>query len=282
MYNRKEDRMRKVKLSAGNTKTFIWLNSSRSSQALWDSLPLTGKAHTWGKEIYFEVPIKMEPENPHELVSFGDVGYWPEGGAICLFFGPTPMSRGDEIRPASPVNLLGRIINDPMVLGGIQEADVTLEKVKREDEYIVIGTDEHTPLVDAVAEHLKEESYSFELYKPLPWPEAAEKVGKSVARGEASEGILFCWTGTGVSVAANKVPGVRAALCHDAATAAGARKWNHANVLVMGLRLTSPAVAREILDSWFNTPFEEDEVENVTKVAEMEKGRGANGEAQKA
>lgn len=267
--------MRKMKVCVGKAKAFVWLNSSRSSSIIWDSLPLTGKAHAWGQEIYFEAPVGIEPENPSELVSFGDVGYWPQGNAICLFFGPTPMSQKGEIRPASPVNVLGRIINDPTVFRGIQGADVTLEKVDKEDEHIVIGTDEHTPLVEAVTEYLREENYSFELYEPLPWPEAAEKVGKSVAQGEATEGILFCWTGTGVSLAANKIPGVRAALCPDAATAAGARKWNHANVLVMGLRLTSTAVAREILDSWFNTPFDEDEVANVTKVAEMEAGRSS-------
>lgn len=265
--------MRKMKVSIGNTRAFVWLNSSRSSSLIWDSLPLTGKAHTWGQEVYSEVPVGIEGENLRELVSFGDAGYWPQGNALCLFFGPTPLSREDEIRPASPVNVLGRIINDPMVLEGTQEGPVTFEKVEKEDELIVIGTDEHTPLVDAVTEYLREENYSFELYEPLPWPEAAEKVGRNVAQGKATEGVLFCWTGTGVSMAANKVPGVRAALCPDAATAAGARKWNHANVLVMGLRLTSPAVAREILDSWFNTPFEEDELENVTKVAEMERGR---------
>lgn len=265
--------MRKMKVSVGNAKAFVWLNSSQSSSFVWDSLPLTSKAHVWGKEIYFEIPVRIGLENSRELVSFGDVGYWPQGNAICLFFGPTPVSQERGIRPASPVNILGRIINDPMVFRGIQEADATLEKVERDDEHIVVGTDEHTPLVDTVTGYLREGNYSFGLYDPLPWPEAAERVGKSVAEGKATEGILFCWTGTGVSLAANKIPGVRASLCPDAVTAAGARKWNHANVLVMGLRLTSSAIAREILDSWFNTPFDEDEVTNVAKVAEMEAGR---------
>ena len=75
-----------------------------------------------------------------------------------------------------------------------------------------------------------------------------------MSSGEADQGILFCWTGTGVSIAANKVPGVRAALCTDASTASGARHWNDANVLVMGLRLTSPEVAMEMLSAWFSTP----------------------------
>jgi len=74
-----------------------------------------------------------------------------------------------------------------------------------------------------------------------------------VSRGKADQGVLFCWTGTGVSIAANKVPGVRAALCWDAETARGARVWDDANVLAMSLRSTSPAVATEILDAWFST-----------------------------
>ena len=86
------------------------------------------------------------------------------------------------------------------------------------------------------------------------WPEVGRSVAERVSSGEADQGILFCWTGTGVSIAANKVPGVRAALCTDASTASGARQWNHANVLVMGLRLTSPEVALEMLNAWFSTP----------------------------
>lgn len=142
-----------------------------------------------------------------------------------------------------------------------------MEKVK----HIAIGTDDHTPLIDVVTQYLKDKGFSYRLYKPVPWPEAAETVAKSVSSGESDEGILFCFTGTGVTIAANKVPGIRAALCTDAATAIGARKWNHANILVMGLRLTSATVAQEILDSWFSTPFEEAERENVAKVMEIER-----------
>lgn len=96
-------------------------------------------------------------------------------------------------------------------------------------------------------------------------------MGKRVANGGCQEGILFCWTGTGVSIAANKVPGVRAALCTDAVTAAGAKRWNHANILVMSLRLTSPEVAKEVLDAWFNTPYGEGEdTECVAQVTALE------------
>ena len=103
------------------------------------------------------------------------------------------------------------------------------------------------------------------------WVEVGHAVGDAVAGGRADTGVLFCWTGTGASIAANKVAGVRAALCTDAATAAGARTWNDANVLVMGLRLTTPEVAKEMLDAWFATAVDPDEVEVI---AGLEQRRG--------
>ncbi len=87
----------------------------------------------------------------------------------------------------------------------------------------------------------------------MGWPDVGEKVALEVNKGRSDQGILFCWTGTGVSIAANKVPGVRAALCWDAETARGARLWDDANVLAMSLRSTSTAVAKEILDAWFSS-----------------------------
>src|SRR5512133_834053 len=98
------------------------------------------------------------------------------------------------------------------------------------------------------------------------WAWAAEAAARDVAEGRAEQAVVCCWTGTGASIAANKVPGVRAALCTDAATAAGARKWNDANVLVMGLRLTSPEVAREMLDAWFTTEPDPGEAENIARL----------------
>ena len=89
---------------------------------------------------------------------------------------------------------------------------------------------------------------------------------RGVARGEADTGVLFCWTGTGASIAANKVAGVRAALCTDATTAEGARKWNDANVLVLSLRLTSPQVAHEMLDAWFATEPDPSEAANISRL----------------
>ncbi len=141
---------------------------------------------------------------------------------------------------------------------------------------IAVGSDEATQLTAAVVEDLRERGHDVKLFGPLegrnaPWPQVGQDVGAAVAAGAADQGVLFCWTGTGVSIAANKVPGIRAALCHDAETARGARIWNHANVLVMSLRATPPVIAREMLDAWFATPPGEDAedqacVEQITQI----------------
>ncbi|HZQ06868.1 MAG TPA: RpiB/LacA/LacB family sugar-phosphate isomerase, partial [Anaerolineae bacterium] len=138
--------------------------------------------------------------------------------------------------------------------------------------------DEKTHLTDVVADELKRRGHDVELFGPLRgerlnWTQVAQAVAEDVANGRADEGILFCWTGTGVSLAANKVPGIRAALCQDAETAKGARLWNRANVLCLSLRSTSETVAREILDAWFNTPLGTDpsDVLAVEQVGEIER-----------
>ncbi len=123
---------------------------------------------------------------------------------------------------------------------------------------IAVGSDEKTVLTDFVVEELKKRGHAVTLSGPLKgeamgWPDVGEKVGLEVGSSRADQGILFCWTGTGVAIAANKVPGVRAALCWDAETAKGARMWDDANVLAMSLRSTSNAIAKEILDSWFSS-----------------------------
>ena len=125
---------------------------------------------------------------------------------------------------------------------------------------LAIGSDERTHLTDIVVEEVKKRGHSVKLYGPLAerpgyWPEVAREVAEEVASGRADEAILFCWTGTGISLAANKVPGIRAALCADAETARGARLWNKANALCMSLRATPEVVAREILDTWFDTKY---------------------------
>ena len=133
---------------------------------------------------------------------------------------------------------------------------------------VVFGSDERTPLTDAIVDDLKKRGHDVHLVGPpagddIQWAEVGRRVGEAVVEGKADTGVLFCWTGTGASIAANKVRGVRAALCTDSATAAGARKWNDANVLVMSLRLTSPTVASEMLDSWFSTETDPSEAHNV-------------------
>jgi ribose 5-phosphate isomerase B len=136
---------------------------------------------------------------------------------------------------------------------------------------VVVGSDEKTGLTDAVRDDLEQRGHEVVLVGPpagesIEWAEVGRRVGELVSKGEVDTGVLFCWTGTGASIAANKVAGARAALCTDAATAAGARKWNDANVLVMGLRLTSAEVARELLDAWFATEPDPGEADNVARL----------------
>jgi ribose 5-phosphate isomerase B len=132
---------------------------------------------------------------------------------------------------------------------------------------VAFGTDEHTPLVDAILAALEADGHSVATVGDgEPWPDVGRAVGGAVAAGDADVGVVCCWTGTGVSMAANKVPGVRAALCTDAETARGARRWNDANVLAMGLRLTSPEVAREMLAAFLTTAADDGEREQFEKL----------------
>jgi ribose 5-phosphate isomerase B len=136
---------------------------------------------------------------------------------------------------------------------------------------IAVGSDERTPVTDAVVDHLRQAGVDLELHgplkgRPMDWVDVGREVGERVASGACQQGVLFCWTGTGVSIAANKVPGVRAALCGDAQTARGARKWNDANVLAMSLRATPVAVAKEICDAWLETGPDEAERATIAKV----------------
>ncbi|MFZ0549008.1 MAG: RpiB/LacA/LacB family sugar-phosphate isomerase [Candidatus Promineifilaceae bacterium] len=133
---------------------------------------------------------------------------------------------------------------------------------------IAIGSDERTHLTDTVIEAVKERGHDVTLFGPLAgreayWPAVAQETAETVTSGKADEAILFCWTGTGISLAANKVPGIRAALCGDAETARGARLWNKANVLCMSLRTTPEVVAREIIDAWFDTEYRPNEVDDT-------------------
>lgn len=136
---------------------------------------------------------------------------------------------------------------------------------------IVLGSDERSELTEAVEADLRERGHDVALIGPpagddMDWATVGKRVGETVASGEADAGVLFCWTGTGASIAANKVRGVRAALCADAATAEGARRWNDANVLVMSLRTTTPAVAGEMLDAWFAASTDPSEAEHISSL----------------
>ena len=132
---------------------------------------------------------------------------------------------------------------------------------------VAFGTDERTALTDTVAALLGELGHEVVVVaNPATWPEVGHEVGNAVASGAVDRGIVCCWTGTGVSIAANKVPGVRAALCTDAETARGARRWNDANVLAFGLRLTSEVVAREMVEAFLTAEVDDDERANISRI----------------
>jgi ribose 5-phosphate isomerase B len=134
----------------------------------------------------------------------------------------------------------------------------------------VVASDEALPVVDHVATSLRKRGHDVHTLAPSAWASCAINVAHEVANGKADAGVIFCHTGTGVSIAANKVRGIRAALCTDAATAAGARKWNDANVLALSLRLTTVAVADEILDAWLATPYGKSEEESLETIRDEE------------
>ena len=145
---------------------------------------------------------------------------------------------------------------------------------------IAVSTDERTPLVDALLIELEERSHDVEYFGPdagkeADWPEVTRKAAELVASRKVDEGIVMCWTGTGASIAANKVKGVRAALCRDAETAKGARTWNHANVLALSIQATSESLLKEILDVWFSTPFSDDEwnLQQIERIHRLDAGR---------
>ena len=123
--------MRRISITAGEVKAQAELNETKTAQAIWGALPITGRANTWGDEIYFSIPVHLEEENAQAVVELGDLGYWPPGQAFCIFFGPTPHSRGDEIRPASPVNVFGKVLGDPKIFKKVRGgAEVVIEKAE--------------------------------------------------------------------------------------------------------------------------------------------------------
>jgi ribose 5-phosphate isomerase B len=144
---------------------------------------------------------------------------------------------------------------------------------------IAVAADELTGVAEAVPDELRRRGHEPILHGAYvegerpDWAWASERAARDVAEGHADQAVVACWTGTGASIAANKVQGIRAALCADAATAEGARRWNDANVLALSLRLTSHAALEEILDAWFagESSADRDDLENVEHLAEIER-----------
>ena len=112
---------RRIKVTVDEVEVYGELNEAETADLIWKGLPIESQISTWGDEIYFSIPIQAELEDTaREVVELGDMGYWPPGNAFCIFFGPTPNSRGDEIRPASSVNVFGKVVGDPKVLKGVR------------------------------------------------------------------------------------------------------------------------------------------------------------------
>jgi len=142
---------------------------------------------------------------------------------------------------------------------------------------VAVGSDDNYSIANFVVNYLKSKGYevilagSLRTGKPEPWPDVGLEVGNLVSSGAAKYGIVICYTGTGVSIAANKVKGIRAALCVDARTAQGARLWNDANVLALSARLLSEELAKEIIDAWFSIQEpDRSELANIAKINELE------------
>jgi hypothetical protein len=121
---------KKIRIITGELKVEAELNDSKTAQVIWDALPIESNNNLWGEEIYFSIPVKAGQEKgAREVVSAGELGYWPPGNAFCIFFGPTPASRGDEIRAASAVNIIGKVSSDPKVFRKAKDGTkITIEK----------------------------------------------------------------------------------------------------------------------------------------------------------
>lgn len=120
---------RKIRIKTSLVEVAAELNKTKTAQAIWEALPIKGHVNLWGEEIYFTIPLSLELEAGHELVSIGDLGYWPQGSAFCIFFGPTPISQGEEIRPASSVTVFGRVIGDAGLFKQVASGtEITIER----------------------------------------------------------------------------------------------------------------------------------------------------------
>ena len=120
--------MRRLRIHSGSVETIAELDDSLTADAIWEALPFSARSNTWGDEVYFSIPVELEEENAQAVVAVGDLGYWPPGRAFCIFFGPTPASKAEEIRPASPVNVFGRVVGDARVLKQVRNGDEVMVK----------------------------------------------------------------------------------------------------------------------------------------------------------
>ena len=124
---------RRIRITAIPVVMEAELNQSRTAQQIWDALPIEAPGNMWGDEIYFSIPINAETDDAQAVVELGELAYWPPGTAFCIFFGPTPMSRGAEIRPASPVNVVGRLLGEPKNFKQVSDGTVVkIEKISDE------------------------------------------------------------------------------------------------------------------------------------------------------
>ena len=120
---------RAIRITAGSVSAEARLNDSQTGRAIWDKLPIEARGETWGDEIYVDIGLTALAETPREVVDVGDLAYWPPGRAFCIFFGPTPVSRDGECRPASPVNVVGKVVGDARVFNQVRAGTrVTIER----------------------------------------------------------------------------------------------------------------------------------------------------------
>jgi len=113
--------VKKIRIRAGAIEAEAELNDTSTAQAIWETLPIKSRVNLWGDEIYFSIPLSLNLETGQGVVNIGELGYWPDGNAFCIFFGPTPVSQGNEIRPASPVTVFGKVIGDATTFKKIAE-----------------------------------------------------------------------------------------------------------------------------------------------------------------
>jgi len=119
---------REIKIAVGELEVKAWLNETNTATKVLEILPISVRVNLWGDEIYFPVPLDTGLEDEKEIVALGDIAYWPQGKAMCIFFGKTPVSKGEEIRPISPVNVIGRIEGEPKLLGKVKQGgEITIE-----------------------------------------------------------------------------------------------------------------------------------------------------------